>query len=134
MYESSVTVRMHHTDAAQVIFFGNIFSLCQEILEDIFEKIGMPITKSLDMNDLNYPMCYVVRCESDFLGHICLGDKLKAKVHCNKIGKTSFSLAYDLYKKEQLVAKATITHVCIDKTTKSKSIISEPIRRKLESL
>ena len=70
MKTTKIRVRLHHTDAAGVIFFPNLFYLCQEVLEDVFADIGMPIPSVIDSKDKTTPLSYVVHCSADFTGHI----------------------------------------------------------------
>ncbi len=47
MIRHSVTVRLHHTDAAGVLFYGRLFELVQEAFEEALRAGGLPLADLL---------------------------------------------------------------------------------------
>ena len=64
---------------------------------------------------------------------LTLGDKLTIECYVgNRIGKTSVTFSYTLFRAEELVGKAETTHVCLNKKARSKQDIPSNFREKLE--
>ena len=129
LYIYETPVRMHHTDAAGLIFYGSIFSITQDAFESFCSDIGFDFGKWFQSMKFITP---VVHAESDYIKPILLGDRLKIKAMNEKIGKTSFTMFYHFYnQKNILVAKTRIVHVVVNHKTRKKQNIPKNLLQAL---
>ncbi len=125
-------IRIHHTDAAGLIFFGSIFSITQDAFESLFSQIGFDFGEIFKSGSFITP---VVHAESNYIKPIVLGDQLSIKVTNEKIGKTSFIMNYDfLNQKNILVAQVKIINVVIGYKNRKKKSIPKDLRQALQNL
>lgn len=67
-----LTVRLHHTDAAGVLFYGRLFELVQEAFEAALERCGLPLSELL-RGEYRLP---VVHAQADYTAPVRAGDAL----------------------------------------------------------
>jgi len=132
MFIYKTTIKLHDTDAAGLLFFGNQFKIIHEAYEVLFEKIGFSFAKLIKECDFFLP---IVHAESDYEAPLFVGDKITVEVHVFKIGRTSFILSYRLFNQnDKLVGTAQTVHVSVTKTTKKKIPLPPALRRALKKL
>jgi YbgC/YbaW family acyl-CoA thioester hydrolase len=130
MFTTTNTVRMYDTDTAQILFFGSQFRFINDALEELLATIG------LNMNYL-FTECdygFVVRhAESDYLGPLHVGDKIRIELVVTHIGTTSFEFAYSIFKEatNTLVGTSKSVHVVIDRKTHKKREIPDTLKASL---
>ena len=109
-----VTVRLYHTDAAGVLFYGRIFEIVEEAFEEALAKTGLPLGDLLQDRDLRIP---VVHAEADYITPVRVGDKLRVTVDL-EAGRCSMRVKADIADLSgRSVTKANIVHVAVDGTT-----------------
>ena len=74
MTRHSVTVRLHHTDAAGVLFYSRLFELVQEAFETAMETAGLPLGELLRDGGFRIP---VVHAQADYRAPVRVGDVLE---------------------------------------------------------
>lgn len=130
MFSCQTKVKLHHTDAAGVIFFANQFTMIHDAYEMILDDIGSSFSEMLNDKDFFLP---IVHAESDYLAPVTVGDILTITIKVGNIGTTSFSFEYTLVNQNKLlVGKAQTVHVTIDKKTKTKIKLPDEMRQALE--
>ena len=77
MTRHSVTVRLHHTDAAGVLFYSRLFELVQEAFETAMEAGGLPLGELLRDRGFRIP---VVHAEADYTAPVRVGDVLEVRL------------------------------------------------------
>ena len=124
-------VHLYETDSAKVIFFGRLSEICHRAVENFFSKKGVFLSDVILNNEVPY-LFYVRHFECDFIGKISFLDEIEIQMRCSKIGNSSFSLSFDIYRQEKKsndsynsLANAKIVYVCVDK--KSGQKINVPI-------
>jgi 1,4-dihydroxy-2-naphthoyl-CoA hydrolase len=56
----------------------------------------------------------IVHCEADYYAHLKVSDPLEIHVFCERIGRTSFTLLYQIYRQpHELVGLARTVHVTL---------------------
>ena len=75
-----------------------------------------------------YPRAHV---ECDYLSALRCDDVISTEVTVDRVGKTSFTLAYSVSSEGQLTAKGKITVVCIDPATERPRPIPEVLAQSL---
>lgn len=131
MFSYKTTIQLHDTDAAGLLFFGNQFEIVHEAYEVLFEKIGFSFSKLLRKCDFFLP---IVHAEADYKAPLFVGDKITITVRVVNIGRTSFTLSYQLLtqKSKKLVGTAQTVHVAVDKKTERKIPLPARLRQALK--
>ena len=125
MFTYETSVKLHNTDAAGLLFFADQFKLAHDAYELFMESIGFSFRHILQESDF---LLAIVHAEADFLQALYSGDKLTIKLSVDKIGTTSFTLAYDLTMAQRgSVGTARTVHVCIDKTSREKKNLPDSL-------
>jgi 1,4-dihydroxy-2-naphthoyl-CoA hydrolase len=130
MITHETSVKLHHTDAAGLLFFGHQFHLAHDAYEQLMEEIGFSFAHIIAETSF---LVAIVRAEADFTAQLYVGDRLTIQVMVEKLGETSYTLAYDLVQPERgPVGSVRTVHVCIDKKTRQKRQLPNDLRRALE--
>ncbi|ADI37832.1 Thioesterase [Waddlia chondrophila 2032/99] len=118
MFVGKNQVRMHDMDMAGLLYFPRQFRFVHDTLEDFMSQEGMPFETLFYEKDF---MFVIVHCESDYFHSMRLGDDLEVHMVCKEIGRTSFTLSYQIYREDGLeVGRAKTVHVTIDKKNRKK--------------
>jgi len=107
-----ITVRLHHTDAAGVIFCSRLLELAHEAYEALLERAGLGLGAVLAQGEVRLP---VVAVEAEFARPIRVGDRLQVELTLTRRGDHSYQVAYrfrDAAGTE--VARAATRHVALD--------------------
>lgn len=128
-FEVEQRVRLYHTDAAGILFFGSLFSLCQDAIED-FLATYKENTTLLEMPFL-FP---VVHTESNYYSPLLAGDLLKTQLSIKNIGNSSINFLCTFIKEEKICADALIKVVCVDKKTFTKHPLNTEILKFLDGI
>lgn len=131
MHTAHRTIRLNDTDAAGVIYFASAQRIAHEALEEAFELKGLNLGEVLESGDTVTP---VVHAEADYIAPIRLGDKLDIEVRCERVGDTSYVIAYRLLKGGQVVAHAKTVHVAVARSTGAKKPLPDRLRKLLSDL
>jgi len=123
------TIKLHHTDAAGILFFSHQFSIIHEAYEVLFEQIGFSFARLIRESDFFLP---IVHAESDYKAPLFVGDRIIVNVNIANIGNTSFTLEYKIANANKLiVGTAKTVHVSIDKQNGEKISLPEDLRNAL---
>jgi 1,4-dihydroxy-2-naphthoyl-CoA hydrolase len=118
MFEFKTSIKMHHVDAAGVLFFARQFQLVHDAYEAFMESKGLSLSKILKTADFALP---IVHAETDYKAPLFEGDRIVIKLKLKKIGETSFTLSHEIFKENgQLAGTGETVHVSIDKKTGAK--------------
>lgn len=132
MFTYETTVRLHHTDAAGLLFFAEQFSLAHDAYETLMESIGYPFAPLIRTSHFLLP---IVHAEGDYLAALSTGDKLTIQVTAERIGDTSFTLAYTLFRDgSEPVGTVKTVHVLIDKRSSQPLTLLPELRAKLQQI
>jgi 1,4-dihydroxy-2-naphthoyl-CoA hydrolase len=106
------TVRLPDTDAAGVVYFARVFSLCHEAYEEALAAAGIPLPDLLGANGVVVP---IAKSEAEFLRPLRVGDKLRITVTPDTHSEKTFSLRFEVVRlgsPEKLAARVRTEHVC----------------------
>jgi len=121
-------VRMHDTDMAGLLYFARQFRFAHDALEDLFEAEGMNFK---DLFGQNQYVFVIVHAEADYLMRLHVGDRLEVHLSIERIGETSISFVYNIYRNlHELVGTAKTIHVALDSQTRKKVAIPDDLRQK----
>ena len=131
MHKYETTIRLHHTDAAGVLYFANLFVLAHECYESFMEGC-ISLSQIIAGNETAIP---IIHTEADYLKPIMLSDTIIIEMTLSKIGRSSFALEYSFSNADgQSVAKAKTVHVVTDIKTGKSTAIPSSLREALLTL
>jgi len=114
-FSHQLTAQVHDTDAAGVIYFANFYRMAHTTYEAFMESIGFSIRYFLDKAPC---LPLIVHSEADYKKPIRTGDKLDIQLKIEKIGNSSYALAYQVKDHaDELVAQIKTVHVTVDRTS-----------------
>lgn len=132
MYTYKTTVRLHHTDAAGILFFGRIYEMINEAYESMMLSIGQDIREIIFKSEYILPF---VHTEADYRSPLTVGDEVEIQMEPEKLGTTSMTLVYHIIKTNGIEAvTARTVSVSVDRKSFTKIPLPEPLRSGLESL
>ena len=129
MFIARNQVRMHDTDMVGILYFARQFRFAHDALEDFVASEGLSFNELFHGEEFVF---VVVHAEADYLAPLKVGDALEVHVIVESLGTTSFSIRFEIFKKDhQLVGTAKTVHVTLDSKTRKKIPIPEILRQKL---
>jgi 1,4-dihydroxy-2-naphthoyl-CoA hydrolase len=130
-FTHSRTVRFQDTDAAGIVYFANILSICHEAYEESLGASGINIKDFFSNSSVNFP---IVHSSVDFFRPMFCGDKLAIALTPQKLSVDKFEIYYEIFISEVMAAKAITRHVCIDGSTRKKRELPNNMVQWLESI
>ena len=127
------TIRLADTDAAGVVYFAKLLSICHEAYEDVLEKAGIGLRSFLEDSALAIP---IVHGEIDFFGPLFCGDQLAIELIPQQIDENSFEVAYQVLSypfSENCLARALTRHISINPVNRRRLPLPQSIRQWLQS-
>lgn len=124
------SVRMHDTDMAGLLYFARQFRFAHDALEDFFEsETGINFDHVFSKEKFVF---VIVHCEADYFAPLKVGDKLNVHISVEKIGNSSFTLFYKIFRDKTLIGTVKTVHVSLNSETKEKIPVPEVLRKSLE--
>lgn len=122
---------MHDTDMAGILYFARQFRFVHDTFEEFIESEGLNLDKLFREEKFVF---VIVHVESDYYQSLHVGDAIDVHLSVERIGTTSFTLAYKIFRSadNKLVGTAKTVHVCIDKETRGKNPIPPSFIKSLE--
>ena len=120
------TIRFQDTDAAGVVYFTSVLSMCHEAYEDSLAASGFNLQTFFGKSSsVAIP---VVHASADFLRPMFCGDKILIHLTPKYIGDNYFEIAYKIVGTgDREVAKALTEHVCIDPESRQRQQLPSEI-------
>lgn len=131
IFHAKNRVRMHDTDMAGILYFPRQFRFIHDAWEDLMETEGLDFHKMIYEENFLF---VVAHAEADYLAPLKVGDYLDVKVTCEKIGTTSFTMKYEIFKPDGLmVGRGKTVHVTLQADTRTKIPIPPQLKSRLEN-
>ena len=92
MYKIESKTKLPDTDAAGILFFANYFKLAHEAYESFMDSIDFGLNYIINQSDI---LILIAHAESDYKSSLRLSDEYELSISVEKLGKTSFVLAYE---------------------------------------
>jgi len=106
------TIRFKDTDAAGVVFFANVLTICHEAYEHSLEVIGLDL-KLFFSNAGSYAVP-IVHAHINFLQPMFCGDRLLVNLKPQQLDPYSFEINYRITNENsKLLSIAQTKHICI---------------------
>ncbi len=130
MFTAKNKVRMHDTDMAGILYFPRQFRFAHDALEDFVASEGIDFDQVFRKEDFVF---VIVHCEADYYSPLRVGDEITVQVSVERIGSSSFTMLYEIYKKDHThVGTAKTIHVTLERVSREKIAIPEKLRKRLE--
>jgi 1,4-dihydroxy-2-naphthoyl-CoA hydrolase len=111
-------IRFSDTDAAGVVYFANILSICHEAYEASLVAANINLKLFFSNPTTAIP---IVHASVDFSRPLFCGDEINITLQPQQLNIDKFEIDYQvLGLKEQLIAKAITRHVCINPVSRNK--------------
>lgn len=119
-------IRFRDTDMQGHVYFGNYFVFCDEALSAYMRALGMPwqdmVASGTDM--------YYVNATCDYLGSARFEEDIHIETHVSRVGNSSFTGTFVIRNdRRETLAKASVTSVCVDPTTREKVPVPDRFRQ-----
>ena len=125
MTRHTVTVRLHYTDAAGVLFYGRLFELAQEALEEALAAGGLPLGELLSDGAFRLP---VVHADADYAAPVRAGDVLEVRLTF-AAGDRSLRVGADFVDAAgRQVAAARVVHASVSVATGTAVPLPDAVR------
>lgn len=122
-------VRVHDTDLAGILYFPRIFRFVNEALEDMMESDGYSFQRVFHELDFLF---VTVHAEADYHNPVMVGDHLHVYVAVERIGTSSFTFLFEIYKKDKThVGSAKTIHVTLERKSRKKVPIPDVLHNLL---
>jgi 1,4-dihydroxy-2-naphthoyl-CoA hydrolase len=120
------TVRFQDTDAAGVVYFANVLSICHEAYEASLAASGINLQTFFNNPASAIP---IIHASVDFRRPMYCGDYLLIHLIPQQIDDNKFEISYEIVASlsEQQLAKAVTRHICIQPVTKTRILLPEAI-------
>lgn len=123
-------VRFHQADPAGWMFYGAIFQITHDCLEDFISFLDIPRADWFAHPRWAVP---VRASRADYRVPLRVGDQFEIRVSLTQLGDSSLTLKYQICRGALLCAEVETTHVFIDTQTQRKCEIPAPFRTRLEA-
>ena len=123
------TVRLSDTDAAGVVYFAQVLSMCHEAYEESLAASGINLKAFFNNSSTAIPIAYA---EIDFFKPMFVGDRLIIEVSPQPLSDSEFVTAYRIVNDSSSgnpLAKAKTRHVCIRPGSRRRNPLPETIRQ-----
>jgi len=132
MFTYQTRVKLHDTDAAGLLFYSSIFNIIHDAYEAFLDSHDLNIGKILKEKEYMLP---IIRAEADYKLKQSVGDKMAIILTCEKIGKSSYTITYEIVNEDnEIVCTAKTANVVLDYNTKSIKAIPNKLMEALKSL
>ncbi len=118
------TVHFQDTDAAGVIYFANVLSICHEAYEASLAVSGIDLRAFFRNGEVVVP---IVHADVDFFKPVHCGDRLTIYLIPKQTSDTEFEITYKICLEalpDKPAARATTRHVCINSTLRQREPLS----------
>lgn len=131
----SRSIRFSDTDAAGVVYFANVLSMCHEAFEASLSEAGIDIRSFF--SPTGEVVTPIVHTSVDFFKPMYCGDRILIQPSARQIDESKFEIAYQLYFEsdfDRLIAQAVIQHVCINPLTRKRKALPLGLLEWLKSI
>lgn len=132
MFKWRTTVKLHDTDAAGVMFFGNQFRLAHDCYEAMMAQIGCPLAWII--RDADY-LVLIVKAEAEYKKPLTTEERIELQLRIEKIGESSYTILQEIRDASgELTGTVRTVHVAMDKVTRRKRPLPDNLRAALKAL
>ena len=109
-------IRFADTDAAGVVYFANLLSICHEAYEEyLSENLQLDLSKFFQASSTAIP---IIHAQINFVKPLFCGEQISILVSPQLVSDKVFEIAYEINKDSIKVANALTRHICINPQTR----------------
>ncbi len=128
-YHWPVRVYYEDTDLGEVVYYANYLKFMERGRTEMLRQLGY---EQLDLKR-NDSVVFVVRhLEADYIKSAHYDDLLTVVTRPTRIGRASFEMDQDILRGEELIFKAKVKLVAVDRNIKPVKVPEEMARRIME--
>jgi 1,4-dihydroxy-2-naphthoyl-CoA hydrolase len=132
MFTYRTTVKLHDTDAAGVMFFGNQFHLAHDCYEAMMAHVGCSLVSIISSEAY---LVLIVKAEGEYKKPLTAEEPVELRLTVEKIGKSSYTVFQEIRNAAgELTGTVRTVHVSVDRSTKRTCPLPERLRAALGSL
>ena len=123
------TIHFQDTDAAGVVYFANVLSICHEAYEASLANSGIELRSFF--RDPNFAIP-IVHANVDFFRPMFCGDVVTVNLKAVKLSDSEFEVAYEIvsaYGENPKLARGLTRHVCIETLRRRRHPLPEPLQK-----
>lgn len=127
------TIRFQDTDAAGVTYFSNTLSICHEAYEQSLMDTGIELWQFFSHPDIAIP---IVHASVDYFRPTFCGMLQEVHLTPEKLTSDEFEIHYEIFNHddpERLVSKAVTRHVCINRISRQRQPLPNPMLQWLKT-
>jgi 4-hydroxybenzoyl-CoA thioesterase len=129
-YRTTIAVRFGDVDKAGIVYYPIIFHYFHIAQEDFFAHyIGLPYHRLIEEERLGFP---TVKTSTEFYGPLKYGDLIEIRVHISRVGRSSATFEFAIYREGELLARSSEVKVCVRIDGWEKADIPEKYRALLQ--
>jgi 1,4-dihydroxy-2-naphthoyl-CoA hydrolase len=115
-------IRFGDTDAAGVVYFANVLSICHEAYEASLVAANISLKLFFSNSTVAIP---IIHAQVDFFRPLFCGDEIDITLQPQQLSSDKFEILYQVFdEKKQLMAKSITRHICIHPTLRTKQDLS----------
>lgn len=117
------TIHFADTDAAGVVYFARLLSICHEAYEASIAASGVNLTQFFRDPQSAVP---IVSANIDFFQPLFCGEMISVRLSTRSRSDNEFEVVYQIYRGEgdRPVSRATTRHVCIHPQSRQRQPLS----------
>lgn len=109
-------IKFADTDAAGVVYFANLLSICHEAYEEYLStSLELDLSKFFQDKLTAIP---IIHAQIDFAQPLFCGDQISVLVSAQLVNDKMFEIGYEINKGIVTVANALTRHMCINPQTR----------------
>jgi 1,4-dihydroxy-2-naphthoyl-CoA hydrolase len=129
LYNYKYTVQFRDTDAAGVVYFANIISICHVAYEASLIEAGIDLKSFVSNSDFAIPL---IQVSADFFKPLFCGDRVVIQLNPKAIDSSRFEIDYQILEdlptsNHQQIATVKTKHVSIDPVSRKRIDLPELI-------
>ncbi|GAB4226822.1 MAG: thioesterase family protein [Stanieria sp.] len=124
VFTYSRRIYLADTDAAGVVYFASLMSICHQAYEESLATVGINLQEFLVDSSIAIP---IVHSEISFFRPIFCGDKIIINLTAKQLNEQGYAIAYEIFASETKLAQGSTRHVCINPKTRRKISLPENI-------
>jgi 1,4-dihydroxy-2-naphthoyl-CoA hydrolase len=126
------SIKFADTDAAGVVYFSNVLSICHEAYEEYLSRnLKLDLSKFFQDKSTAIP---IIHAQIDFLQPLFCGDQILILVSPQLVNDKVFEMSYEIYKDSITVANALTRHICINPQTRKTQSLPHSFKNNLNHL
>ena len=127
-FHYTTKIGLHHTDAAGILFYSQIFSLAYEAFDAWLEHLGVGVAWIIQESDFLFPY---VHAEADYFSGMTVGQTTVVDLSVENIGCSSLTIVYHFQVEGRSTASVKTVHVAISKKSNNKIDLPDEMQRAL---